>query len=187
MGSISRSANKDTHMEPRRTTEDLDQPVEWHNSEMRSIFHEICVEAFEQQLAGEGEPLLMAADPIVFYNKRYHNNPVVSLSWEFASDVLHSLDVLLDMKKFGIMRQLERCGPSVGANVREGQNGESLADFIHKNAIALKEADESEFFLSLCEAKNYPGAAKLRQDAYRLVRILNSIIAKSKLKQNRNK
>ena len=154
---------------------------------MRALYLDICTEACSQEEISESGESSIVAEPIEFYNPRYRENPAVRLSWEFASEILDFLDVLVDLKKFGTARQLERCGPSVGANIREAQNGESLADFIHKNAIALKEADESEFFLSLCEAKKYPNAAKLRQDAYRLVRILNKIIATSKLKQRKNK
>jgi four helix bundle protein len=38
----------------------------------------------------------------------------------------------------------------MGANVREAQNAESKADFIHKIKVATKEADETEYWLLLC-------------------------------------
>jgi four helix bundle protein len=47
-----------------------------------------------------------------------------------------------DKKKYIISRQLLKSGTSIGANVREAQNAESKADFVHKLKIAAKEADE---------------------------------------------
>lgn len=52
---------------------------------------------------------------------------------------------LEDKKKFAIARQVIRSGASIGANVKEAQNAESKADFVHKMKIAVKEADETEY------------------------------------------
>ena len=60
--------------------------------------------------------------------------------------------------------QLFKSGTSIGSNVREAQNAESKADFIHKMKIAAKEADETEYWLGLCnESKNYPKTEELRK------------------------
>jgi four helix bundle protein len=48
-----------------------------------------------------------------------------------------------------IGRQLLRAGTAIGANLEEAQAGETRADFIHKNAIALKEARETRYWLRL--------------------------------------
>lgn len=48
-----------------------------------------------------------------------------------------------------ISNQLFRSGTSIGANVREGYNAQSKADFINKLHIALKEADETAYWLEL--------------------------------------
>ena len=48
-----------------------------------------------------------------------------------------------------VISQLLRAGTSVGANLEEAKAGQSTADFIHKNAIALKEARESNYWLRL--------------------------------------
>lgn len=59
--------------------------------------------------------------------------------------------------KYVIARQLLKSGTSLGANVREAQNAESKADFIHKIKIAAKEADETEYWLMICNAsEGYP-------------------------------
>jgi len=50
-----------------------------------------------------------------------------------------------------IANQLLRSGTSIGANVHEAQNAESRADFIYKIKIALKELEETKYWLLLCE------------------------------------
>ncbi len=48
-----------------------------------------------------------------------------------------------------IVRQLERCGPSAGANYEEARGAESSADFVYKVRIALKELHEARYWLKL--------------------------------------
>jgi len=78
--------------------------------------------------------------------------------------------------------QLFRSGTSIGANTREAQNAESPADFIHKFKIAAKEADETEFWLRLCDKSvHYPEVpTNLLPDLQVIVRILSKIISSSK-------
>lgn len=74
-----------------------------------------------------------------------------------------------------------RCGTSIGANVREAQNAESKADFIHKMKIAAKEADETEYFLLLCQfSKTYPFHQVLLDKLEVIIKILSKIIATAK-------
>lgn len=80
-----------------------------------------------------------------------------------------------------IARQLLKSGTSIGANIREAQNAVSKADFVHKMKIAAKEADETEYWLLLCQnSTNYPDCEKLQSDCKELVLILSKIIASSK-------
>lgn len=58
-------------------------------------------------------------------------------------------------KEYTLSKQVLRSGTSVGANIREGYNGESDADFIHKFAIAQKECDEICCWLELLLATEY--------------------------------
>ncbi len=53
-----------------------------------------------------------------------------------------------------LITQLLKAGTSVGANLEEAQAGQSKPDFISKNAIALKEARESKYWLRLISATN---------------------------------
>ncbi len=54
-----------------------------------------------------------------------------------------------EKKEYILSKQLMRSVTSIGANVRESQNAESKADFIHKFAISQKEADETLYWLEL--------------------------------------
>ncbi len=82
-----------------------------------------------------------------------------------------------------LSEQLLRSGTSIGANVEEGQAGQSKADFTSKYAIALKEARETIYWLRLLKES---GSVKsdsvemLVQEASELSRILGSIIAKTR-------
>jgi len=87
-------------------------------------------------------------------------------------------------KKYIIARQLLKSGTSIGANVREAQNAESKADFIHKLKISAKEADETEYWLTLCKlSKNYPFKEELLMDLNSIIKVLSKIISSSKNKK----
>ena len=74
-----------------------------------------------------------------------------------------------------------RSGTSIGANIKESQNAESKKDFIHKLKISLKEADELEYWLYLCnEVDNYPNADELLLKLISVKKILNKIISSTK-------
>jgi len=91
--------------------------------------------------------------------EKYKDNIVLKLSFEFAKDIVAFSEVLQELKKFTFANQIIRSGTSIGANIKEAQNAESKADFIHKMKIAMKEADELEYWLFLCNAcEGYPNA-----------------------------
>ena len=58
-------------------------------------------------------------------------------------------------REFVLSKQLLRCGTSIGANVAEAEKGQSLADFYAKMNIALKEANETKYWLRLLHATEY--------------------------------
>jgi four helix bundle protein len=110
-------------------------------------------------------------------------NEILELSFEFAVDIIEFSELLEEKKKYVIARQLLKSGTSVGANVRESQNSESSADFVHKLKIAAKEADETEYWLLLCDqAKNYPYDPILMTKLISIKKLLTSIISKMKNK-----
>ena len=75
--------------------------------------------------------------------------------------------------------QLLRAGTSVGANVEEAQAGQSRADFISKNAIALKEARETDYWLRLLAAAQVvpqKRISELQGEVAEVKRILGAIV-----------
>ncbi len=108
-------------------------------------------------------------------------NVIVEKSFQFALRIIEYCELLEEKKKFIIARQLLKSGTSIGANVREGQNAESRADFIHKLKIAIKEAEETDYWLLLCKhSKNYPFDEALLNDNKEILKIINSIITTAK-------
>jgi len=108
-------------------------------------------------------------------------NVVVDLSFKFTLDIIEFSELLEDNKKFIVARQVLKAGTSIGANIREAQNAESKADFIHKIKIAAKEADEAEYWLLLCNnSKNYPNADNVLSKLNELIKIISKIISTSK-------
>ena len=108
-------------------------------------------------------------------------------SFAFAVRIIRLEQYLRTVKKEKVLsNQLLRCGTSVGANVREGYNGESDADFIHKLGVAQKECDETCYWLELLKATDYLDDKQFRSiygDAEELLKILRSVILTKK--QNR--
>ncbi len=108
-------------------------------------------------------------------------NIIVEKSLEFAVRIMEYAGKLEEEKKFIISRQLLKSGTSIGANIREAQNAESKTDFIHKMKIAAKEAEETDYWLTLCKlADGYPYDEKLHERLTELIRILSKIISTSK-------
>ena len=92
-------------------------------------------------------------------------------------------EILERKRKFVIANQLLKSGTSIGPNFFESQSAESRADFIHKLKIAIKEADETEYWLFLCDAhESYPDCKELLSDLSEILKILNKIISTSNLK-----
>ena len=111
------------------------------------------------------------------------NNPLLKLSIAFSLRIIDYCELLNSEKKFILAKQLLRSATSIGANAMEAQNPESKADFIHKLKIAAKEADETQYWLILCEqAQNYPPVNGLPEKLMELNKILGSIISTAKRK-----
>lgn len=112
------------------------------------------------------------------------NNPLLKLSIAFSLQIIDYCERLNTEKKFILANQLFRSATSIGANAMEAENSESKADFIHKIKIAAKEADETQYWLTLCEnSANYPAPGVLSEKLEELNKILGSIIATAKRKE----
>ena len=74
-------------------------------------------------------------------------NKLLTLSQEFAVEIIKIAQLLKDKKEYGFADQIKRSGTSISANIAEGNNPQSRADMISKFEIALKEASETENWL----------------------------------------
>ena len=75
-------------------------------------------------------------------------SPLQIKSEAFAKRIIKLYHYLTKTKHEHVMsKQIYRSGTSVGANIAESRNAQSPADFINKLSIALKESDETEFWL----------------------------------------
>ncbi len=115
------------------------------------------------------------------YNPSLQKNLIVRLTFEFALDIIAFSEQLEGLRKYCIAKQIIRSGTSIGANIREAQNAESKNDFIHKMKISAKEADETEYWLLLCQSSpGYPGSDDLLKKIIVIRKVLAKIISTSK-------
>ena len=109
-------------------------------------------------------------------------------SFEFAVKIVClAKELRNEAREYELSRQLMRSGTSIGANVSEGQQGQSKKDFISKMSIALKEAHETNYWLRLLERVDFERNARykaLLDDNDEIIRILASIVKTSKENQN---
>ena len=116
------------------------------------------------------------------------NYPLKNKSFAFAVRIINLNKYLCSGKEEYIMsKQLLRSGTAIGALVREAEQAESKADFIHKLAIALKEANETEYWiLLLCETDYLTPkqSESILKDVKELLKLLTTIIKTTKQKLN---
>ncbi|MFN5415895.1 MAG: four helix bundle protein [Flavobacteriia bacterium] len=106
-------------------------------------------------------------------------------SFVYAVDCVNQYKKLLSKNEYILSKQFLRSSTSVGANISEANNAQSLADFIHKLNISQKECGESIFWLELMfhtEFINEAEFRKLHSDATEILRMLKSSINTSRNK-----
>ena len=100
-------------------------------------------------------------------------------SFEFAVRIVNLYKFLVkEHKEYVLSKQLLRCGTSIGANIAEAQRGQSHADFLAKMSIALKEANETYYWLRLLYRTDYLNKQQfdsLEKDIQELLGILMTI------------
>ncbi|NCA76536.1 MAG: four helix bundle protein [Alphaproteobacteria bacterium] len=109
-------------------------------------------------------------------------------NYAFAIRIVVLYKYLIDTKKeFTLAKQMLRSGTSVGALVREAEQAESKADFIHKLSVAHKEANEAEYWLNLLKDTNYIDSQlfdSMNNDCKEIIALLTSILKDCKEKNN---
>ncbi|MCG3165949.1 MAG: hypothetical protein POELPBGB_01724 [Bacteroidia bacterium] len=108
------------------------------------------------------------------------DNVILTKSFQFACDIIDLNKLLIEAKQFEIAKQVIRSGTSIGANIREAQRAVSKPDFINKLGIALKEADETQYWFELIEAKIFKLNDKLKKELEEIISLLVVIINSSK-------
>lgn len=107
-------------------------------------------------------------------------NTVKDKSFAFALRVVKLNRYLQEEKReYVLSKQLLRSGTAIGALVREAEQAESKADFVHKLAIALKEANETDYWIELLhksELIDERGFDSIKPNAVELIKLLTSII-----------
>lgn len=106
-------------------------------------------------------------------------SPIRIKSFQFACAVVLYCDELKKNKDYELASQLLRSGTSIGANTREAQRGVSTKDFKNKFGIALKEADETIYWLEILEATGRQVPNDMTNKCEELIRILVAIIKNS--------
>ena len=113
-------------------------------------------------------------------------NIVADKSKSFALRIIKLYTFLKeDKNEYVLSRQILRSGTSIGANIRESKNAQSNLDFIYKLSIALKEADETAYWLELL-VESYIITQNqfdsLYSDLKEIISLLTSIIKTTKNK-----
>ena len=111
---------------------------------------------------------------------------ILRQSFGFAVRIVNLYKYLAaEKKEFVLSKQLLRSGTAVGALVREAQNAESKADFIHKLGITQKECDESIYWLELLVETDFLKREEfenIKADAEALLKMIRSAIITTKNK-----
>ena len=106
-------------------------------------------------------------------------NAIKDKSKAFALRTIKLYRYLCDEKReFVLSKQILRSGTSIGANVREAQRGQSKPDFYAKMNIALKEADETAYWLELLYEGGFietPSYESMYADCNEIIKLLTSI------------
>ena len=112
------------------------------------------------------------------------DNLILDKSKAFAIRIINLYKHLNEEKREYILsKQLLRSGTSIGANCREAARGQSKTDFVAKMNIALKEADETAYWLELLYATDFVTQVQFQSiynDAEELIKLLVSIIKTAK-------
>lgn len=112
------------------------------------------------------------------------NSIIRKKAYDFAVEIVKAYKRLSSEKReFILSKQLLRSGTSIGANVNEALSGESKRDFVHKLNISLKEARETNYWLSLLKDSDFISEiefTQLHNTCQELEKILSKIIVTTK-------
>jgi len=106
---------------------------------------------------------------------------VMGKSYAFAVRIVRLSRYLAEHKREYVLgKQILRSGTSIGAMIREAEYAESTPDFIHKLHIALKEANETDYWLSLLMDSDYINAKAYQSMKRDINEIISLLVASLK-------
>ena len=109
-----------------------------------------------------------------------------SKSYRFGVRIVRLSQFLVsEHKECVLSRQILRCGTAIGASVREAEYGISKADFRNKMSIALKEANETEYWLSLLKDTDYITEKMFHSLSGDCVELIKMLVATVKTSQKK--
>lgn len=107
---------------------------------------------------------------------------IQELSYDFACRITRLFQYLTEdaqYREYIFSKQIVRSGSSIGANVMEAQHAQSDADFLSKMQIALKEANETDYWLNLLHDNGYltdDQYLSIHSDCVRILKLLNTVV-----------
>ncbi len=109
------------------------------------------------------------------------NSILKDKSYVFAISIVRTVQFLqLSTKEFVLSKQILRSGTAIGALIAEAQFGESKKDFVHKMHIALKEANETIYWLNLLMDTDYIEVAKFNQLSVECTELIKMLVSSIK-------
>ena len=108
------------------------------------------------------------------------DNVVMDKSYAFALRIIKLYKYLIaEKKEYVLAKQILRSGTSIGALVKEAEHAQSKADFLHKMNVALKEANETEYWLMLLKDSKYieeKSFDSIHEENVEIIKLLASIV-----------
>ena len=108
-------------------------------------------------------------------------------SFGFAIRIVRLYKILYERKEFVLSKQMLRSGTAIGALLKEAEHAQSKADFISKVNIALKEANETEYWIMVLKETDYLSEKEYEsiiEDCRELIKLTVSIVKTSKQNMN---
>lgn len=115
-----------------------------------------------------------------------NKNVLSEKSYKFAIRIVNLTKYLQENKEYILSKQLLRSGTAIGALINESVYAQSKADFINKLSIALKEANETQYWLNLLKDTDYINLKMFKSiepEIIELIKILTASINTSKKEQ----
>ena len=114
--------------------------------------------------------------------------PLKDKSYEFALKIVNLQKYLIDQKKeYVLSKQILKSGTSIGALIREAEYAQSKADFVNKLSISLKEANETDYWLSILRDTNYIPNELFEKLNKKVKELIGMLVASVKTVKTKNK